>query len=249
VAVRARVDEAMFLGRFGDNDAALEIYREILALPVDEHDDQLIAFVLRACVEYSMTVRNLGRPEEALTCLRGTIARFEDVASSLALPWIAWGVRVYARIVSELGRVEEAIAAHDELVALLDPGETVESREWIADALLRKGDFLRDAGDRAGAVDAYRSVFDRFSLDHAGELPRMAAGGGLEAARLSHTFLRFDTSFELAQAIVERFRGSADAELQERVAVAEMIVNALANRKRLLGLLSRAGRAVWPASR
>ena len=130
-----------------------------------------------------------------------------------------------------------------------DPGETVESREWIADALLRKGDFLRDAGDRAGAVTAYRSVFERFSLDPEGDLPRMAAGGGLEAARLSHTFLRFDASLELARGIVQRFGDSRDAEVQERVAVAEMIVHALAYRKRLLGLVSRAGRAVWPASR
>jgi hypothetical protein len=139
--------------------------------------------------------------------------------------------------------------AHDELVALLGPGETVESREWIADALLRKGDFLREAGDRAGAVAAYRTVFDRFSLDPEGDLPRMAAGGGLEAARLSHTFLRFESSLELAQGIVERFGGSRDREVQERVAVAELIVQALAYRKRLLGFVSRAGHAVWPASR
>ena len=30
VAIRARVDEATFLGRFGDTEAALEIYEEIL---------------------------------------------------------------------------------------------------------------------------------------------------------------------------------------------------------------------------
>ena len=92
-------------------------------------------------------------------------------------------------------------------------------------------------------------MFDRFSLDARGELPRMASGGGLEAARLSHTFLRFDTSFELAQQIIERFGDSRDAEVQERVEVAEMIVGALAYRKRLLGLASRVGRAFWPASR
>ena len=196
-----------------------------------------------------MTIRNLGRPQDALTCLRTTIDRFEDVDGILALPWIAWGVRVYARILTELGRTREAIAAHDELIALLEPGSTVELREWIADALLRKGDMLREGRDRRAAAAAYRDAFDRFSLDREGELPRLASAGGLEAARLLHTFLRFDASFDLAQALVERFGDSRDTEVQERVEVAQMIVTALAYRKRMLRLVSRAGRALWPSAR
>ena len=194
VAVRARVDEAVFLGRFGDNDAALAIYEEILELPVDEHDEQLIVFVLRACVEYSMTMRNLGRPEEALACLRETIDRFEDVASPLALPWIAWGMRVYARILGELGRTRARRSRRTTSSStLLEPGETVELREWIADALLRKGDFLRDAGDRAGRRRRLPQTCSTASRSTARATCRaLAPAAGLEAARLSHTFLRFE---------------------------------------------------------
>jgi tetratricopeptide (TPR) repeat protein len=200
-------------------------------------------------VEYSMTIRNLGRAEEALVCLRETIDRFEGNDGAIALPWIAWAIRVYARILSELGRSRQAIWAHDELVALLDPGETAELREWMADAFLRKGDFLRDAGDRTGAIAAYRQAFERFSLDTEGDLPRLASAAGLEAARLAHSFLHPETSLELARTLVERYAWTEDEEVRERVALAEMMVSALVQRKRIFRVASRVARAFWPPAR
>ena len=240
--VRARVNEAIFLGRLGENDAALAIYEEIL----DAAGRRRRRAAGRGRAPRLRLVLADGRqprtPDEALNCLRETIARFEDVrARSPSLDRMG-----AARVREDPQRARRASTTPSRRTTArraARPGETVELREWIADALLRKGDFLRDAGDRAGAIAAYRSVFDRFSLDPEGDLPRLAAGGGLEAARLSHGFLRFDRSLELAQAIVARFGGSADAEVRERVAVAEMIVTALAKRKRLLGFLARAGRA------
>ena len=157
-------------------------------------------------------------------------------------------MRVYARILTELGRTREAIAAHDELIAMLEPGATVELREWIADALLRKGDILRERGDRARLPPptATRSTGSR-SIARAscrvsplreGSRPRGCCTPSCASTRRSSS----------REAIVERFGDSADAEVQERVEVAQMIVTALAYRKRLLGLVSRAGRAFWPGS-
>ena len=235
--VRTRVNEAIFLGRLGETEAALAIYTEILEEDIDLDDDKLVEDVLRAAVYLAGTVRNLGRPEQALLTLRETIDRVSGAPGHDARTWIGSTFSVYARTLGELGRIPQAIDAYDAAVDALEPADTLVRREWIADALIAKGALLRERGDQDAAGEAFREVFDRFSADPEGRLPQLAAWSGATAVQLLHRFRRAGEMRALCQAIVDRFGGSEDEAIQQIVWRAGVQVQGLAYRERLLRLL------------
>ena len=62
----------------------------------------------------------------------------------------------------ELGRSEEAIAVYDDVVARFGTAPELQVREWVANALVNKGNTLRQLGRSEEAITAYQDVVTRF---------------------------------------------------------------------------------------
>jgi tetratricopeptide (TPR) repeat protein len=237
LAIRARINEAIFVGRDGDTDTAIGMLDVILAIHVDLDDVKLVEDALRASACRATILQEIGRVDEALEGLRAAIWRFADVPSTRGRNYLASTLAVYAKALGDSGRGPDAIAAYDQAVGKVDRDATLEFREQAGGWSIEKGNLLRDAGDRVGAAKAYRDVFDRIGSDPEGQLPRLASWAGFEAACLVHRFFRPEEALGLAQLIVARFGGSDDPYVRERVECADLMARGIAQRMRILHCL------------
>ena len=85
LALRARVNSAICLGRFGENAEALSIYAEVLDEPVDLERESRVEDLVRAVINHTNTLRGLGRPDKAVALLWRSAERIAGSKTAFAL--------------------------------------------------------------------------------------------------------------------------------------------------------------------